>query len=108
MSKLRKGDEVIVITGKDKGKKGKILTVLPKKDKIIVEGINIVHKHVKANPQQNKQGGIEQRANPMHISNVKIYDPEAKKGSRVGFRILEDGTKVRYYKSSNQQIDVNS
>ena len=106
MNKLKKGDEVIVITGKDKGKKGVILSVLLKGKKLLVEGVNTVKKHVKANPNADERGGILLRTMPIQASNVMLYDTVTQKGSRVGIRVLEDGRKVRYFKSTDEVVDV--
>lgn len=106
MKKIKKGDEVLVITGKDKGRRGVVLTVLEKGQKLLVEGINTVKKHVKANPNTNDKGGIVIKSLPIQSSNVKLYDPATQEGSRVGIRILDDGRKVRYFKSTNEVVDV--
>ncbi len=105
MQKLKKGDEVIVLTGKDKGKQGKILSVIDDK-KVLVEGINRSKKHQKGNPNAGIQGGIIDKDMPISISNVALYNPETKKADRVGFRFLDDGKKVRYFKSTNEVVDV--
>lgn len=108
MRKLKTGDEVIVIAGKDKGKRGKITKVIKterKGDKFVVSGINKVKKHQKPNPQANVQGGIVEKELPIAASNVAIFNPETNKGDRVGFKTLEDGRKVRFFKSTSQQID---
>lgn len=106
MNKIKKGDEVIVIAGKDKGKRGTVLSILEKGQKFLVEGVNIAKKHVKANPNAGEQGGIVSKTMPIHHSNVKVYDPTAQKGSRVGIRILKDGQRVRFLKASDQLLDV--
>ena len=106
MNKIKKGDEVIVIAGKDKGKRGNILSVIDNGEKFIVEGINIAKKHVKANPNAGEKGGVVSKAMPIHRSNVMVYDQVKNKGSRVGIRTLKDGQRVRYLKSSDQLIDV--
>ncbi|HHJ40036.1 MAG: 50S ribosomal protein L24 [Methylothermaceae bacteria B42] len=105
MRKIKKGDEVIVITGKDKGKRGRVKQVL-QNDKLIVEGINIAKKHQKPMPARGLPGGIVEKEMPIHVSNVAIYNAQEKKADRVGFRFLEDGRKVRYFKSNNEVIDV--
>lgn len=108
MRKLKSGDEVIVIAGKDKGKRGKITRVLTserKGDRYLVSGVNRVKKHVKPNPQMNVQGGIVDREAPIAASNVAIFNPETNKGDRVGFQVLEGGRKVRVFKSNGQQIE---
>lgn len=106
MKKIKKGDEVIVIAGKDKGKKGIVKKVLCHGRSLLVEGINMVKKHQKPNPQANRQGGIETISMPIDASNVMLYDPNANKGSRVGIRVLEDGSRARYFKVSNQVVDM--
>ncbi len=106
MRKIRKGDEVIVIAGKSKGQRGKITKVLIDKDKVIVEGANLVKKHQRANPQMGVEGGIIEKEAPVHISNVAIFNPATGKADRVGIKTLEDGKKVRIFKSSGEQIDI--
>lgn len=106
MRKIKKGDEVLVIAGKDKGRRGVVLTVLKDGEKLMVEGINTVKKHTKANPNTNDRGGILIKTKPIHSSNVKLYNQASEKGSRVGIRILEDGRKVRYFKDTNELVDV--
>ncbi len=105
MRKIRKGDHVIVITGKDKAKRGTVLKVLPP-EQVIVEGINVVKRHTRPNPQLGTPGGIVQRESPLHISNVAIFNPMTSKADRVGIRTLEDGRKVRFFKSNNEVVDV--
>ena len=102
MLKIRKDDEIVVITGKDKGKKGKVLKVLDQK--LIVSGINIVKRHTKPNPNKGVAGGIVEQEAAMQLSNVAIYNPQTQKADRVGFKVEEDGTKVRFYKSTNEVI----
>ncbi|HKJ21544.1 MAG TPA: 50S ribosomal protein L24 [Gammaproteobacteria bacterium] len=106
MHKIRKDDDVIVITGKDKGKRGNVTRVIPEDDKVLVENVNVVKRHTKGNPNKNVQGGIIEKEAPLHISNVAIFNPVTKKPDRVGFKTLEDGRKVRYYKSTNEVIDT--
>ena len=101
--KIRRKDEIIVITRKHKGKRGKVRSVLTGKDKVIVEGINMVKKHVKPNPQLQEPGGILDKEAPIHVSNIAIYNADAGKADRVGFR-LEDGKKVRFFKSNNELV----
>lgn len=105
MNKIKKGDQVIVIAGKDKGKKGVVTAVLST-GKLLVEGINTVKKHVKANPNTGDQGGIIIKTQPIDRSNVMLYDTTSEKGSRVGIKILDDGRKVRYFKSTDEIVDV--
>lgn len=105
MKRIKKGDEVVVITGKDKGRRGTVLDVL--EDRVLVEGVNIAKKHVKANPQQPEvQSGIVDKAMPLHVSNVMLFNPLTKKGDRVSFKSLEDGTKVRIFRSNSEVVDV--
>ena len=105
MNKIRKGDEVIVITGKDKGRTGTVLQVLAD-DRLLVEGINVAKKHVKANPNVGEPGGIKDKNMPLHISNVQLYNPKTKKGDRVGIRVSDDGSKSRVFRSTNEAVDV--
>src|SRR5579862_8945330 len=100
MEKLRKGDEVIVIAGRDKGRKGLINSVLEKGERFLVEGVNLVKKTEKADPNKGKQGGIVTKSAPIHRSNVMLVNPGTQKGDRVGIRVLDDGRKVRYFKST--------
>jgi large subunit ribosomal protein L24 len=103
MLKIKRDDEVIVLAGKDKGKQGKVLKVLD--DKVIVGGVNMVKRHTKPNPQAGVAGGIVEKEAPIHVSNVAIYNSNTGKADRVGFRVSEDGTKVRYFKSTNEVIN---
>ena len=105
MNKIRKGDEVIVITGKDRGRRGTVLQVF-KDERVLVEGVNIAKKHQKGNPQQGIEGGIVDKAMPIDISNVQVFNPKAKKGDRVGIRVNKDGSKERYFKSTNDVVDI--
>ncbi|MFD2112527.1 50S ribosomal protein L24 [Thiorhodococcus fuscus] len=105
MQKIKKGDDVIVIAGKDKGKRGTVLRVVDE-NKLLVENINIARKHKKANPQVGEPGGIVDQAMPIHVSNVALYNPQKGAGDRVGFKILEDGRKVRVFKSNSEVVDV--
>lgn len=107
MRKLIKGDEVVVIAGKDKGKRGKITAVIfdaKKGDKFLVSGVNMIKKHTKPNPQAGVQGGIVEKEAPIAASNVAIFNSETSKGDRVGFEVKEDGTKVRIFKSTKKVI----
>lgn len=106
MNKIRKGDEVIIIAGKDKGKRGTVNNVLLKGAKLLIDGINTVKKHVKADPNANDRGGIVIKSLPIQASNVMLYCPETGKGSRVGIRALKDGRQVRYFKSTDAVVDV--
>ncbi|MBT8141701.1 MAG: 50S ribosomal protein L24 [Gammaproteobacteria bacterium] len=103
MQRFKKGDEVIVVAGKDKGNRGSVLEVMLEDQNILVEGINLVKKHQKPNPNAGVPGGIVEKTMPLDISNVMHYNPITKKGDRIGFRTLDDGRKVRFYRS-NQEI----
>ncbi len=103
-AKIRKGDEVIVVTGKDKGRRGTVVKVLDD-GRVEVEGINLAKKHIKPNPNIGEPGGIRDKAMPMDISNVLVFNPKTKKGERVGFRVEKDGSKVRVFKSGDQ-VDI--
>lgn len=102
-SKIRRDDEIVVLAGKDKGKQGKVLKVITGKDRLIVEGVNVIKKHQKPNPQLNVPGGIIDQEASIHVSNVAIVNPQSGKADRVGFR-FEDGKKVRIFKSNGEQI----
>jgi large subunit ribosomal protein L24 len=103
MDKIRKGDEIVVIAGKDKGKRGTIL-VRVDSEHVVVEGVNRAKKHVKPNPVKGVVGGVVDKDMPLHVSNVSLYNPTTKKADRVGFKLLEDGTKVRVFKSSGEVV----
>lgn len=103
--KIKTGDEVIFIAGKDKGRRGKVLSVDKKAQRVLVEGLNLMKKHVRPNPQQGQQGGIVEKEASVHISNVAIFNPLTQKADRVGYKILEDGSKIRVFKSDNERID---
>jgi large subunit ribosomal protein L24 len=105
MNKIRKGDEVVVIAGKDKGRRGTVLRVYPD-ERVLVEGVNVAKKHQRPNPNMGVPGGIVDREMPLHISNVMVYNPQTKKGDRIGIRTLEDGSRVRYFKSNQEVVDV--
>jgi large subunit ribosomal protein L24 len=106
MQKIKKGDDVIVITGKDKGKRGSIVRVLSEEDRVIVENVNIAKKHQKPNPAAGAPGGIIEKEMPLAISNVAIFNPVSGKADRVGIKVLEDGRKVRFFKSNGEVIDA--
>ena len=106
MRKLRKGDEVVVLAGKDMGKRGVVLKVIQDLEKIVVENINMVKRHTKGNPAQGTPGGIVEKEMPLHISNVGIWNPMSDKADRVGIKMLEDGQKVRFFKSNDEVVDV--
>ncbi len=104
MAKIRKGDEVIVRVGRDKGKRGKVMRVFS--DRVLVENVNVVKRHTRPNPNRGVTGGIIDKELPIHISNVALFNPATKKGERVGYRILTDGTKVRFFKKSGEVADA--
>jgi large subunit ribosomal protein L24 len=104
MRRIRKDDEVIVIAGKDKSRRGKVMRVVDD-ERVIVAGVNLIKRHTKPNPARGLAGGIIEREASIHISNVMLFNPVTKKGDRVGFRML-DGRKVRYFKSNNEVVDV--
>lgn len=103
--KIRKDDKVMVISGKDKGKVGKVLKILRKKDRVLVEKVNMVKRHTKANPYAKTPGGIVEKESPLHISNVALLCDSCAKPTRVGYKVTEDGKKVRFCKKCNQDID---
>ena len=104
MQKIRKGDEVVVITGKDKGKSGTVLRVLPTEGRVVVEGVNVVKKHQKPNPVKGQAGGIVDKTLSIDVSNVAIFNPATQKADRVGVKTLEDGRKVRVFKSNGELV----
>ena len=105
MQKIKQGDEVVVIAGRSKGQRGNVLKRLPD-GRLLVENVNMVKKHVKANPRSGNAGGIVDQEAPIDISNVMLFNPHTQKGDRVGFRTLEDQRKVRYFKSNGEVVDV--
>lgn len=108
MSRIKTGDQVVVIAGKDKGRRGSVLSIQGD-GRVLVEGVNIAKKHVKPNPNEGVQGGIEDKEMPLQASNVMLYNPQTEKGDRVGFKWLEQGgqkRKVRYFKSTGEVVDV--
>ena len=104
MAKIKRNDEVVVTTGKDKGKRGKVMRVLDD-GRVFVSGINMVKRHTRPNPQANNPGGIVEKEASVHISNVALVNPATGKADRVGYKLLDDGTKVRVYRSSGEVID---
>jgi large subunit ribosomal protein L24 len=104
MNKIRKGDDVVVITGKDKGKRGTVLSF--DEQRVVVEGINRVKKHTKPNPMKGQPGGIVEKEMPIHISNVALFNPATSKADRVGFKTLDDGRKVRVFKSNGEVVEA--
>jgi large subunit ribosomal protein L24 len=106
MNRIKKGDEVIVVAGKDKGRRGTVIRVNNLDDLVLVEGVNVVKKHQKPNPNAGQPGGIVDQEREIHISNVMVFNPSTGKGDRIGIKTLEDGRKVRYFKSDNEVVDV--
>ena len=104
MRRIRKGDDVIVTAGRDRGKRGTVLRI--DEEHVVVEGINKVKKHQRPNPMKGVTGGIIEKEMPLHISNVAVYNPATKKGDRVGIRVLGDGRRARYFKSNGEVVDV--
>ena len=105
MRKIRKGDDVIIITGKDKGKRGSVLKVV-NDERVLIENCNMAKKHVKPNPNTGETGGIVEKEVSIHISNVALFNPAINKADRVGIKILEDGRKVRFFKSNKEVVDI--
>jgi large subunit ribosomal protein L24 len=105
MNKIRKGDEVIVRTGKDKGRRGTVLQIFDD-ERILVEGVNLAKKHTKPNPNIGEQGGILDKAMPLDISNVLVFNPKSKKGERVGIRVNDDGSKERIFRGTGDVVDI--
>ncbi len=103
--KVKKGDEVLVIAGKDKGKRGRVLRVDPRRERVVVEGVNFIKRHTRPNPSRNIQGGIVEREAPIHVSNVMVISPESGRPTRVGYTFLEDGRKVRVAKVDGAILD---
>ncbi len=105
MNKIRKGDEVIVRTGKDKGRRGTVLQIIDD-GRVLVEGINLAKKHTKPNPNIGEQGGIVDKAMPLDVSNVLVFNPKSKKGERIGIRVEDDGSKVRVFRGTGDVVDI--
>ena len=105
MRKIKKGDEVVVLAGRDKGKRGNVLRVLDDQ-RLLVQNVNMVKRHTRPNPNRGVTGGIVDKEAPIHVSNVALFNKAAGKGERVGFRFLEDGTKVRLFRKSGEVADV--
>ncbi len=105
MSKIRKGDQVVVISGRDKGRKGAVIQVLAD-GRVVVEGLNRVKKHQKPNPQAGRQGGIIEKEMPLALAKVAIWNPASQKADRIGFRTLADGKKVRFFKSNGEMLEA--
>ncbi len=104
MNRIRKGDRIVVTAGKDKGKQGEIVRVLG--DKVVVSNVNIIKRHTKPNPQAGQPGGVIEREAPIHISNVMLFNPASGKGERISIKVLEDGRKLRVFRSSGEAVDA--
>ncbi len=104
MNRIKKGDQVIVTAGKDKGKKGDVVRVAG--DRVVVSNVNMIKRHTKPNPQVGQAGGVIEREAPIHISNVMVFNPASGKGERVGIKVLEDGRKLRVFRSSGEALDA--
>jgi large subunit ribosomal protein L24 len=105
MQRIKKGDDVVVIAGRDKGKRGSVLRVMPD-GRVVVADVNMVKRHTKPNPNRGITGGIIEKEMPLDPSNIMLFNPQTSKGDRVGFKILEDGRKVRYFKSTDEVVDI--
>ena len=105
MSKIRKGDDVVVLSGRDKGKRGTVLQII-ENNRILVDNVNVIKKHVKPNPNRGETGGIIEKEAPIQISNVALFNPNTNKADRVGYKLLEDGRKVRVFKSDGEVADI--
>ena len=105
MQRIKKGDDVIVISGRDKGRRGNVLR-LTTDGRAYVDNVNLVKRHTKGNPNSGETGGIIEKEAPIQLSNIALYNPATKKGERVGFKTLEDGKKVRYFKSNDEVVDL--
>ena len=105
MSKIRKGDDVVVLSGRDKGKRGTVLQII-ENNRILVDNVNVIKKHVKPNPNRGETGGIIEKEAPIQISNVALFNPNTNKADRVGYKLLEDGSKVRVFKSDCEVADL--
>ena len=104
MNRIKKGDQVVVTAGKDKGKRGDVVRV--DGEKVVVSNVNIIKRHTKPNPQAGQPGGVIEREAPIHISNVMLFNPASGKGERIGAKVLEDGRKIRVFRSSGDAVDA--
>lgn len=106
MNKIKTDDEIIVLTGKCKGERGKVTRLLIEDNRVVVEGINLIKRHTKPNPNAGIEGGIVEKEAPMNLSNIALFNPATGKGDRVGFKFLEDGKKVRFFKSNGELVEA--
>ncbi|MCY4220466.1 MAG: 50S ribosomal protein L24 [Thiotrichales bacterium] len=104
--RIRKGDEVVVLAGRNRGQRGRVLEVDAERGRVVVEGINVVKRHTRPNPQKGTSGGIIESEASVHVSNVALFNPITGKGDRIGIRTMEDGRKVRYFKSTDEVVDI--
>lgn len=104
--RIRKGDEVVVLSGKNRGQRGSVLTMDTMRGRVIVEGVNVVKRHTKPNPQKGTAGGIIEREMSIHVSNVALFNPVTGRGDRIGVRTMGDGRKVRFFKSTMEVVDL--
>ena len=104
--RIKKGDEVIVLTGRNRGQRGNVLEVDAERGRVVVEGVNVVKRHTRPNPQKGTSGGIIEKEMSIHVSNVALFNPITGKGDRIGVRAMEDGRKVRYFKSTDEVVDI--
>lgn len=104
--RIRKGDDVVVLAGRNRGQRGSVLSVHAGSDQVVVEGVNIVKRHTRPNPQRGTSGGIIEKEMPIHVSNIALFNPVTGKGDRVGVKNLEDGRKVRVFKSTGEVVDL--
>ena len=104
--RIKKGDEVIVLAGRNRGQRGSVLEVDAERGRVVVEGVNVMKRHTRPNPQKGTSGGIIEKEVSIHVSNVALFNPIAGKGDRVGIRSMEDGRRVRYFKSTNEVVDI--
>ena len=104
--RIRKGDEIVVLTGRNRGVRGNVLSVDAGNGRVVVEGVNIVKRHTRPNPQKGTTGGIIEKEMPIHVSNVALFNPVTGRGDRVGVKTLEDGRKVRVFKSTGEVVDL--
>ena len=105
MSKIKKGDDVVILSGRDKGKRGTVLQIIENR-RVLVDNVNVIKKHVKPNPNRGETGGIVEKEAPIQISNVALFNPNTNKADRVGYKVLEDGRKVRVFKSDGEVADL--
>jgi len=104
--KIRKGDEVVILTGRNKGQRGNVLSVDTSRDRVVVEGVNVVKRHTRPNPQRGISGGIIEKEMPIHVSNVALFNSVTGRGDRIGVKKLEDGRKVRIFRSTGEVVDL--